>query len=292
MQGLKPLLLIFFKVSRLPGPQGGTPGFHNPLRMRYNRGMKTALTIAGSDPSGGAGLQMDIKVFRALGVHGFAVPASLTAQNTEEVKDILPVEADFLVRQLDTLLSDVKPDALKTGMLFTALAVEITAEAAARHSLENLVVDPVTVSSSGMSLVEDGALDAMKNRLFPLARVITPNIYEASLFTGINIETAEELEEAARALRGFGPDAVVVTGGHLEDRTEELFFDGEEFHRLEGEKIAGEYHGTGCAFSAALAAFLALEHGMLDAVRKARQFVQEAIENAHRPGRGMGMLGV
>jgi hydroxymethylpyrimidine/phosphomethylpyrimidine kinase len=252
--------------------------------------MKTALTIAGSDPTGGAGLQADLKVFRAFGVHGLSVPAALTAQNTGGVDYIEPVEGSMLRRQLDFLLADIRPDAMKTGMLFTTYAVEISADAVKRYSLPNLVVDPVTVSSSGASLVEEGALDAVRNMLFPLSRVITPNIYEASLFTGINIESDPEMERAARALKKLGPGAVIITGGHLEERTVDLFYDGSGFQRLEGEKIEGDYHGTGCAFSAAIAALLGLGHSPLEAARRAKEFMREAIRKAYHPGRGMGLL--
>jgi hydroxymethylpyrimidine/phosphomethylpyrimidine kinase len=252
--------------------------------------MKTALTIAGSDPTGGAGLQADLKVFRALGVHGLSVPAALTAQNTEGVDSIEPVGAEMLRRQLDFLLADIKPDAVKTGMLYTAYAVRIAADAVEDYSLPNLVVDPVTVSSSGASLVEEGALDMVRERLFPLSRVITPNIYEASLFTGINIESRPDMESAARSLKGFGPEVVIITGGHLEELTTDLYFDGSVFERLESEKIEGDYHGTGCAFSAAVTALLGLGRSPLEAAREAKEFIQNAIRRAYRPGRGMGML--
>lgn len=251
--------------------------------------MKTALTIAGSDPTGGAGLQADIRVFRAFGVHGLSVPSALTAQSTEGVDYIWPVEAPLFRRQLEVLLEDIRPDALKTGMLYTTGAVEETARAVSARSLPNLVVDPVAISSTGVSLIEEGALDALRERLFPLSRVITPNIYEAALLTGINTEAAD-MELAARRLREMGPEAVIVTGGHLEGVAVDLYFDGAEVHRLEGEKAEGDYHGTGCAFSAAIAALLALGHTPLEAARGAKEFIQEAIRKAHAPGRGMRVL--
>jgi hydroxymethylpyrimidine/phosphomethylpyrimidine kinase len=251
--------------------------------------MKTALTIAGSDPTGGAGLQADLRVFRTFGVHGLSVPSCLTAQNTEGVDDIRPVEAPFFRKQLELLLEDIRPEALKTGMLYTAAAVEETARAVSERSLSNLVVDPVAISSTGVSLMEEGALDAVRERLFPLSRVITPNIYEAALLTGINTEAAE-MELVARSLREMGPEVVVVTGGHLLGVAVDLYFDGEEVHRLEGDKAEGDYHGTGCAFSAAIAALLALGHTPLEAARGAKDYVQEAIRKAHAPGRGMRVL--
>ena len=150
--------------------------------------MKTALTIAGSDPTGGAGLQADLKVLKSFGVHGFSVVSSITAQNTRGVDSIFPVERDAFQKQLRVLLSDIRPDALKTGMLFSKWSVEITAGIIREFSLKNLVIDPVSVSSSGMGLMEDGSLDMIREKLFPLSKVITPNIYEASVLTGIMIE--------------------------------------------------------------------------------------------------------
>lgn len=252
--------------------------------------MKTALTIAGSDPTGGAGLQADIRVFTALGVHGFSVPSALTAQSTEGVASIMPVERDFFRLQLEALVQDSKPDALKTGMLYSPFAVDITAEIIKKYSLANLVVDPVTVSSTGMSLVEDGTLELIKKILFPLARVVTPNIYEASVLTGVNIETEKDALDAAKALKAMGPEAVIVTGGHLEGIAMDLYFDGSSSHRLESAKMPGEFHGTGCAFSAAITAFLALAHSPLESARRAKEFTQGAIRKAYHVGRGMGML--
>jgi hydroxymethylpyrimidine/phosphomethylpyrimidine kinase len=252
--------------------------------------MKTALTIAGSDPTGGAGLQADLRVFRAFGVHGLSAPSALTAQNTTGVRDILPVEGDFFLRQLETLLEDIRPDAVKTGMLYSMRVAEIVSDAIKKYSLRNLVLDPVTVSSTGRSLVEDGVLDVIRQRLFPLSRVITPNIYEASLYSGVNIEGIKDMEEAAAKLRGMGAEVVIITGGHLEGITVDLYSDGSGFRRMESEKIEGDYHGTGCAFSSAIAALLATGHIPLDAAKKAKDFVQNAIRKAYHPGRGMGLL--
>lgn len=252
--------------------------------------MKSALTIAGSDPTGGAGFQADLKVFRAFGVHGLSIPAALTAQNTSGIGRIFPVERDFFRMQMDELLGDIQPDALKTGMLYSVWAVEVIAEKIKECSLTNLVVDPVTVSSSGTSLVEEGTLDRLRDKLFPMARVITPNIYEASVFTGMNVEDEKDMKEAALKLKKMGPEVVVVTGGHLERFTLDLYYDGNDFHALETSRIPGEYHGTGCAFSAAITACLASGHDPLESFRKAKEFVTEAIRKAYHLGRGMGLL--
>ncbi len=251
--------------------------------------MKTALTIAGSDPTGGAGLQADMKVFKSFGVHGFSAVSSITAQNTRGVDSVYPVERDAFQKQLRVLLSDIRPDALKTGMLFSKWSVEITAGIIHEFSLKNLVIDPVSVSSSGMSLMEDGSLDMIREKLFPLSKVIIPNIYEASVLTGIMIENKGQMEEAAVALKGMGPDVVVITGGHLDNIALDLYYDG-EFHTMESEKIRGEYHGTGCAFSAAVTALLALDRSPLEAVRRAKEFINDSIKKASHPGSGMGLL--
>jgi hydroxymethylpyrimidine/phosphomethylpyrimidine kinase len=251
--------------------------------------MKTALTIAGSDPTGGAGLQSDLKVFKTFGVHGLSVISAVTAQNSEGVDSISHVDSDIFERQLRVLLSDIKPDALKTGMLYSNQSVEILSGIIREFSLVNLVIDPVTVSSSGKMLVEDGTLDLIRDELFPFSRIITPNIYEASVLTGISIENKKNMEDAARVLKNMGPKVVVITGGHLDEIALDLYYDN-EFHTLEFLKIRGEYHGTGCAFSAAVTALLALGHIPLEAVRRAKEFVNNAIKKAYHPGRGMGFL--
>jgi hydroxymethylpyrimidine/phosphomethylpyrimidine kinase len=251
--------------------------------------MKTALTIAGSDPTGGAGLQADLKVFRSFSVHGLSVVSAVTAQNTERVDAVFPIEKDTFEKQLRILLSDIRPDALKIGMLFSRWSVDILADIFADSTFRNIVIDPVTISSSGMSLVDEGTLDLIRSKLFSLSRIITPNIYEAAVLTGVMVEEKKGMEEAAKALKSMGPEVVVITGGHLEEKAIDLYFDG-AFHYIEGQKIKGEYHGTGCAFSAAVAALLALGHSPLESVQKAKEFVFHAIKKAYHPGRGMGML--
>lgn len=251
--------------------------------------MKTALTIAGSDPTGGTGLHADLKVFRAFGIHGCAVVSAITAQSSEGVDSFFPVENDFIGRQLHVLLSDIRPHAVKLGMLYKTTTVKLVAEAFKNYSLNNLVIDPVIRSSSGMNLVEDGMVDALVGDLFPLSRVITPNIDEASLLTGIKIQDKKDMEDAIIILKKMGPEVIVITGGHLNETALDLYYDG-EFHVLEAAKMAGEYHGTGCVFSAAITALLALDHSPLEAVRRAKVFIKNALEGAYRPGRGMAFL--
>ncbi len=254
--------------------------------------MKNALTIAGSDPTGGAGLQADIRVFSRLGVHGLSVTTGLTAQNTHGVDSILSVEASFIEAQLTSLLNDIRPDALKTGMIYSKSAVTVIVRLIRGFDLENLVIDPVTASSSGRPLMEEGTLDLLKNELFSLARVITPNIYEASALSGINVEDENSMEEAALILKKAGPEAVIITGGHLENETLDLIYYGDKFYRLRSKKTPGEFHGTGCVFSAALAAYLAKGSSVINAAESAKAFVHEAIINAYAIGKGMKLLDV
>lgn len=259
--------------------------------------MKTALTIAGSDPTGGAGLQADIRVFSHFGVYGLSAVSALTAQNTYEVNAILKIDGKFLEEQLNTLINDIRPDALKTGMLFSIDAVKAVAKIIKGYELENLVIDPVTISSTGTSLMESGVLDVLKEELFPLVKVITPNIYEATAISGINIMDEKDMERAAMELKKLGPETVIITGGHFEEvrsngETLDLIYDGEKFHRLKGKKMKGEYHGTGCAFSAAITACLAKGISVIEATKKAKEFVDIAIKGAYSIGKGMRLLNV
>ncbi len=253
---------------------------------------KIALTIAGSDPTGGAGVQSDLKTFKSLGVYGLGILTVLTAQNTEGVFDIYDLPSGFFSTQLDVLLRDIRPDASKSGMLYSTETVKIVAEKIKQYSLKNLVIDPLTVSSTGVSLIKEGVPEAIKHYLFPLARVITPNIYEASVLTGINIQDEEDMKKAAAGLREFGPETVIITGGHLQGRAVDLLFDGEDFLSLEKERLEGDYHGTGCVFSSAITASLALGYDVREAAVKAKEFVWKAMESAVPIGKGMKILNI
>lgn len=254
--------------------------------------MKIALTIAGSDPTGGAGIYTDLKTFKSLGVYGIGIVTTLTAQNTERVFDIHDLPQDFFSTQIDVLLRDIHPDASKTGMLYSGEIIRSVTEKIKQYSLKNLVVDPVTVSSTGVPLVKNEALESMEKYLFPLAKVITPNIYEASLFTGINIEDEEDMKKVAVRLKEFGPEAVIVTGGHLHGRAIDLLFDGEDFFSLEGKRLEGEYHGTGCVFSSVVTACLAIGYDVREAAIKANEFVWNAMKSAISIGKGMKILNI
>lgn len=254
--------------------------------------MKTALTIAGSDPTGGAGLQADLKIFKALGINGVSIVSVITAQNTVGVFDIHALPADALSSQMTTLLSDITPDALKTGMLYTIDNARIISEHIRSYSLNNLVVDPVTVSSTGVPLADEGMTDAFIKYLFPLAKAITPNINEAASLAGMNIHNDEDVKEAAVRIKGLGPESVIITGGHLKGNAVDILFDGDEFMSLEHEKISGRFHGTGCAFSAALTACLALGYSVKEAFVESKALVSKAVKSARSPGKGLKILDI
>ncbi len=251
--------------------------------------MKIALTIAGFDPSGGAGIQADLRVFQSFGVYGLSVATAVTAQNTHGVTDILPIDRQFLRKQLATLLSDIRPHALKTGMLCHEASVATVARFIRKYALKNIIADPVLLSSSGKKLGSRYLPDALKKKLFPLCAVITPNIYEASVLTGLDVQSKAAMEQAAVQLKSFGPRYVVITGGHLKGSAVDLVYDG-TFHVLKGAKRRGDYHGTGCVFSAALAALLARDIPFLDAVRRSKLFMQRVLDKSIRPGGGMKLL--
>lgn len=259
--------------------------------------MKTALTIAGSDPTGGAGLQLDIKVFHYFGVYGLSSVTALTAQNTYEVGAFYPVDKKFMDRQLSILLSDIRPDAIKTGMLFNVGIITTVIKFIKGLDLQNIIIDPVMVSSTGTPLLEEDAMNVLIEELIPLSKVITPNIYEASIISGVNILTEDEMKESAIMIKNMGPEYVIITGGHFEEgkrdkETFDLIYDGSNFHKIEGPRIKGEYHGTGCAYSAALTANIAKGLSVLESAKKAKVFVQEAIKNAYSIGKGMRLLHV
>jgi hydroxymethylpyrimidine/phosphomethylpyrimidine kinase len=251
--------------------------------------MRKALTIAGSDPTGGAGIQADLKVFHALGIYGLSVVSALTAQNTEGVRDIFPVPGRFVKKQLSVLFSDMEPEATKTGLLYSEAHVEAVAHIVRKYSLKNIVVDPVMVSSSGERLVEKNTPAVLVEKLFPLCTAVTPNIHEASVLTGLTIKTRADMERAAICLRGFGPQNVIITGGHLEGVALDVLYDG-TFHYMRSRKVKGEYHGTGCTFSAALTAMLAKGYSVLDSAKAAKRFMNRAFKNTIDTGGKMRLF--
>ena len=249
---------------------------------------QTALTIAGSDPSGGAGLQADLKVFHAFGVYGLAVPSALTAQSTRGVASVMAVPAAFFEAQLAELLADIRPDAVKTGMLLTRSAVETTSGFIASSGLKNLVIDPVLISSSGKRLLRADALKAMTDKLFPLAALVTPNVAEAEALSGTKIRSEEDVAFSAGVILSMGPAAVLIKGGHLPGGSSvDYLADGINVTRFTANRLTGvETHGTGCVLSAAITACLARGMGISDSVAEAKRFVTDAIFSAVPVGRG------
>ncbi len=254
--------------------------------------MQTALTIAGSDSGGGAGIQADLKTFAAHRVYGTTALTAVTAQNTQGVAGFVALEADFVSAQIETVAGDIRVDAVKTGMLATAAIVEAVAAAIETLELPNVVVDPVMVAKGGDRLLEDEAVAAMKSELLRLALVVTPNAAEAEVIAGIGIRSVGDAREAARIIAALGARAVVVKGGHLPGRDAvDVFYDGRSFREFSAPRIETENtHGTGCTFAAALAANLALGRPLVEAVERAKQYVTEALRTGFAVGRGHGVL--
>ena len=251
--------------------------------------MKVALTIAGSDSGGGAGIQADLRTFAAHGLHGASAITAVTAQNTVAVVDYVVLEPRMVVAQIEAVASDMPVAAVKTGMLANRPIVEAVAEAVARLRLPHLVVDPVMVAKSGDRLLDLAGEAAYRERLFPLAEVVTPNLAEAEALLGRPVRSVEAMAQAARDLQALGPRTVLVKGGHLEGDPVDIFFDGQRTEELRTRRIATRNtHGTGCTLSAAIAAGLALGQEPLEAVQGAKAYLTEALRNAYALGRGAG----
>lgn len=251
-----------------------------------------ALSIAGFDTSGGAGVLADIKTFASMGVYGVSAVTALTAQNTTSVRNIFPVPPSFVSEQLNAIFNDIKINSAKTGMLYEADVVLTVAEAMGARSLIKFVVDPVMAASSGESLLKPGAAEALVMRLFPIAHLVTPNTLEASMITGMAITSIESMKEAAKKIAGLGPKAVLVKGGHMpgDDVMDILYTEGETF-KFRKKRIATTHtHGTGCALSAAITAALAKGSDMVEAVDIAERFIEKALQGAFAVGAGPGSL--
>jgi hydroxymethylpyrimidine/phosphomethylpyrimidine kinase len=249
-----------------------------------------ALTIAGSDSGGGAGIQADLKTFTAFGVYGSSVITAVTAQNTVGVRAIHEIPPEIVAAQIDAVLEDIGADAAKTGMLSSAAIIEAVADRLRAHAFAPLVVDPVMVAKSGDALLRPEAVRALIELLLPLAAVVTPNVPEAGVLCGVEVRDSESAREAARRIHALGPALVIVKGGHLDgERSEDLLFDGREFELLSGRRVDTPHtHGTGCTFSAAITAGLARGLSPIEAAREARVFLQGAIEHAEPLGAGHG----
>ena len=251
--------------------------------------MRVGLTIAGSDSGGGAGIQADLRTFAAHDVHGTCAITAVTAQNSVTVTDYLALEPRMVAAQIETVAEDMPVSAVKTGMLANRGIIEVVAETLGRAGLRQLVVDPVMVAKSGDRLLDPAAEQAYVERLFPLATLLTPNLPEAEALIGKSVRTLEAMHQAARELRARGVGAVLVKGGHLEGAPVDVFFDGEVLEELPGTRIETKNtHGTGCTYSAAIAARLALGEPLLEAVRGAKAYLTEAIRRSYSVGKGHG----
>jgi hydroxymethylpyrimidine/phosphomethylpyrimidine kinase len=247
-----------------------------------------ALTIAGSDPSGGAGIQADLKTFHQFGVYGEAVITLLTVQNTCRVDAVEVMAAQLVLDQLKAVLEDIPPGAAKIGALGSAEVACAVARAAAEFRFP-LIVDPILMSTQGPPLAEASAFAIVRRELLPRATLVTPNIPEAEALADIKITGREEMKSAAERIHAQGANAVLIKGGHSEGSATDVFFDGAEWHEFPAPRLdASHTHGTGCTYSAAITAGLASGLGLVEAIGRAKQFIHEAIRTAPRLGRGRG----
>ena len=251
--------------------------------------MKRILTIAGSDSGGGAGIQADLKAITLLGGYGMSVLTALTAQNTVGVQAIHEVPPRFVGAQIDSVLSDIGADAIKTGMLANAAIVEVVARKIRQYGLRTVVVDPVMVAKSGDSLLREDARDALIKKLIPLSTVVTPNLPEASVLAGFKVNSVKGMKKAAHRIHELGAKHVVVKGGHLRGMAIDILYDGRKFHEIESKRIeTRSTHGTGCTFASAIATLLARGEKVPEAVRKAKTFITLAIQSGLSLGKGTG----
>ena len=251
----------------------------------------TALTIAGSDSGGGAGLQADLKAFQANGVYGLSVVTAVTAQNTRAVTAAHDLPTGLVTAQLDAVAEDLPIDVVKTGMLSSAALIDAVADGLARHGLGPVVVDPVMISKSGYALLKPDAVAALTRRMFPLARVVTPNAHEAEALAGVPVQTLDDARRAAGAILALGAQAVLVKGGHLngEPDAADLLMDADGEAVFRAERIDTPHtHGTGCTYASAIAANLAKGHALWEAADRAKRYLTEAIRHGLALGAGHG----
>lgn len=253
--------------------------------------MKKILTIAGSDPSGGAGIQADLKTITVHGMYGMSAITALTAQNTTGVYGVLEASPEFVAQQIDCIFEDIRPDAVKIGMVSNAEIIHVIADRLTAYKAENIVVDPVMVATSGGRLMQDSAFEALVSELLPLGNVITPNIPEAEVLSGIEIHSVEDMLKAAEIIGKTMQGAVLVKGGHLTESADDLLWTEREICWLRGEHIETENtHGTGCTLSSAIACGLADGYSVEESVRRAKEFITGAIADGLDLGRGNGPL--
>ena len=248
--------------------------------------IKTALTIAASDSSGGAGIQADLAVFREMGVYGLCAVTNVTAQDSKGVHKVAKVAPRIIAAQIDAVTRDFKPDACKIGMLYSHQAVDLVTERIKRREIPNIVLDPVIKAKHGEILLTGPAIKRMKRWLIPIVTLITPNYDEASALTGIEVRSIDSAREAAKVLADMGARNVLIKGGHSDDEPIDLLFDGNDFQEFAGKRIDKRMHGTGCVMSAAITARLSLGDNVADAVAYAKNYVNKAIEHSVRLGKG------
>ena len=245
-----------------------------------------ALTIAGSDSGGGAGIQADLKTFFSLGVYGSSVITAITAQNTKEVTAVHNVPLDIIEKQIDAVLSDIGADAVKIGMLFNSETIKIIANSLKNHNMTNIVLDPVMVAASGAKLLRDDSIEALKKELIPLSLIITPNIPEAEVLVNKKIETIDDVKNTAKEILNLGCKSVLMKGGHLKlnNGVIDVFYNGNEFIEIKNNKIDKVGHGTGCTLSSAIAANISKGMELREAVKSAIDYVHNALENGFKVG--------
>lgn len=253
--------------------------------------MHKSLTIAGSDSSGGAGIQADLKTMTALGVYGMSAITALTAQNTTGVQSIFEVTPKFLEDELDSIFTDIFPDSVKIGMVSNADLIRVISKKLREHNAKNIVVDPVMVSTSGSKLMADGAKDTLLSELFKVADIITPNIPEAEALTGQSIKSKDDMVEAAKKIGEFFEGYILLKGGHSTDDADDLLYKNSEEIWIKGERIENpNTHGTGCTLSSAIASYLAMGHDVPESVHLAKEFITGAISAKLDLGKGRGPL--
>ncbi len=253
--------------------------------------MIKVLTIAGSDSGGGAGIQADIKTIFTLGAYPLTVISALTAQNSRGVDSILKIAPDFVVAQMESVISDMHPHATKTGMLLNVGILKAVVKTVERYRLPLLVVDPVILSSTGKVLLESNAIDILREQLLPLATFVTPNLHEAEILSGHKVGNLREMVAAAKQIKEFGPDNVIITGGHLKKKCIDILYNGKEVYRFGGPRIESRHtHGSGCVFSAALATFLAMGNNVRKGAEMANSFTRKAISKGLKAGKGPGSV--
>lgn len=253
--------------------------------------MKRVLTIAGSDCSGGAGIEADLKTFSAFKVFGTAVITAIVAENTVGVQGVFPISPDFVAQQIDSVLSDIGTDGVKLGMLFDSAIIDVVEKKLSQYKSSFVVVDPVMVAKNGDELLKKEAKKVLIEKILPICDIITPNINEAEEISGFKIDSEKNLFNALYKIYSLGPKNVLIKGGHYGKEAVDFFFDGKEITEIYGKRVETKNtHGTGCTYSSAITALLVLGNDPLKAVQKAKKYIQKAIENAPNLGKGFGPL--